>query len=54
MVAAISIRVQRVMIKAYDRTGDWSEGLIFHATAFVLPGLFSLGFNVEDRMEATA
>jgi MFS family permease len=50
MGAAIGIWVLPALIKAWDRNGDWSEGLIFCACAFVLSGLFCLGFNPEKRM----
>ncbi len=49
--AAIGIWVLPVVIKNLDRNGDWSEGLIFCAGAFVLSGFFCLGFNAEKRME---
>ncbi len=51
MGAAIGIWVLPVVIKGLDQNGDWSEGLIFCAVAFVLSGLFFLGFNAEERME---
>ncbi len=54
MGAAIGIWVLPVVIRSLDRNGDWSEGLIFCAVAFVLSGLFCLGFNAEDRMEEAA
>lgn len=54
MGAAIGIWVLPVVIKSLDRNGDWSEGLIFCAVAFVLSGLFCLGFNAEDRMDEAA
>lgn len=54
MGAAIGIWVLPVVIKALDRNGDWSEGLIFCAAAFILSGVFCLGFNAEDRMETAA
>ena len=34
-----------------DQNADWNEGLIFCAVAFVISGLFCLGFNAEDRLE---
>jgi len=49
--AAIGIWVLPFVIRSLDTNGDWSEGLIFCAGAFVLSGLFCLGFNAEDRME---
>lgn len=51
MGAAIGIWVLPVVIKGLDQNGDWSEGLVFCAVAFVASGLFCLGFNAEDRME---
>jgi MFS family permease len=48
--AAIAIWVLPVMIKKWDVNGDWTEGLIFCAVALVLSGLFSHGFNAEDRL----
>jgi MFS family permease len=54
MGAAIGIWVLPALIKAWDRNGDWSEGLIFCACAFVLSGLFCLGFNPEKRMPQDA
>lgn len=48
--AAIGIWVLPVLINTWDRNGDWREGLLFCASAFVLSGLFCLGFNPEDRM----
>lgn len=51
MGAAVGIWVLPVVIKALDRNGDWREGLIFCAVAFVVSGLFCLGFNAEKRME---
>lgn len=50
MGAAIGIWVLPVLIKTWDKNGDWSEGLVFCAVAFVLSGLFCLGFNPEKRM----
>lgn len=51
MGAAVGIWVLPVVIKTLDRNGDWREGLIFCAVAFVVSGLFCLGFNAEKRME---
>lgn len=48
--AAIGIWVLPVLIKNWDANGDWREGLIFCASAFVLSGIFCLGFNPEKRM----
>ncbi|MBU6179745.1 MAG: MFS transporter [Verrucomicrobia bacterium] len=48
--AAIGIWVLPVLIKNWDANGDWREGLIFCACAFVLSGLFCLGFNPGKRM----
>lgn len=50
MGAAVGIWVLPVVIKTLDTNGDWSEGLIFCAMAFVVSGLFCLGFNAERRM----
>lgn len=50
MGAAIGIWVLPVLIKNWDANGDWREGLIFCASAFVLSGIFCLGFNPEKRM----
>lgn len=54
MGAAIGIWVLPALIKAWDTNGDWSEGLIFCAGAFILSGLFCLGFNPEKRMPQEA
>ena len=51
MGAAIGIWVLPVVIKTLDHNGDWREGLIFCAVAFVVSGLFCLGFNAEKRIE---
>ena len=51
MGAAIGIWVLPVVIKTLDQNGDWREGLIFCASAFVISGLFCLGFNSERRIE---
>lgn len=51
MGAAIGIWVLPFVIKSLDRNGDWREGLIFCAAAFVVSGLFCLGFNAEKRIE---
>jgi MFS family permease len=48
--AAIGIWVLPVLIKNWDANGDWREGLIFCASAFVLSGIFCLGFNPGKRM----
>jgi MFS family permease len=50
MGAAIGIWVLPVLIKNWDANGDWREGLIFCASAFVLSGIFCLGFNPGKRM----
>lgn len=52
--AAIGIWVLPVLIKNWDANGDWREGLIFCACAFVLSGLFCLGFNPGKRMPQEA
>lgn len=52
--AAIGIWVLPVLIKTWDKNGDWSEGLVFCAAAFVLSGLFCLGFNPAKRMPQEA
>lgn len=52
--AAIGTWVMPVVIKRWDTNGDWQEGLIFCAAAFVLSGIFCLGFNAENRVEPTA
>jgi MFS family permease len=54
MGAAIGIWVLPALIKAWDRNGDWREGLIFCACAFVLSGLFCLGFDPGKRMPQDA
>jgi MFS family permease len=41
--AAIGIWVLPVLIKNWDANGDWREGLIFCASAFVLSGIFYPG-----------
>lgn len=53
MGAAVGIWVLPFVIRFLDRNGDWKEGLIFCAVAFVVSGLFCLGFNAEDRVEQT-
>jgi MFS family permease len=54
MGAAIGIWVLPFVIRTLDRNGDWHEGLLFCAAAFVIAGLFCLGFNAEDRVEDAA
>jgi len=54
MGAAIGIWVLPFVIRTLDRNGDWHEGLLFCAAAFVISGLFCLGFNSEDRVEDAA
>ncbi len=49
--AAIGIWVLPWVIQTMDHNGDWKEGLVFCAVAFVVSGLFCLGFNAEKRME---
>jgi sugar phosphate permease len=48
--AAIGTYLLPVLIMKLDDNGDWSEGLVFCAVAFVLSGVCFLGFNPEKRM----
>jgi MFS family permease len=54
MGAAIGIWVLPFVIRSLDNNGDWHEGLLFCAAAFVLSGLFCLGFDAEKRVEELA
>ncbi len=53
MGAAVGIWVLPWVIESLDHNGDWQEGLIFCAVAFVISGLFCFGFDASQRMEAT-
>lgn len=51
MGAAVGIWVLPVVIEQLDHNGDWHEGLIFCALAFLISGLFCFGFDVTQRTE---
>lgn len=48
--AAIGIWVLPLLNQRLDTDGNWMEALIFCAVAFVLSGLFCLGFDAEKRL----